>query len=107
MSRIPKTILRYDFVLDIQDLITLLSIMAGNKDASKFEPWMYEVIRHVKDGPTKIHWAIFISDKLGEHIQTFQIFGLFFMSLYIIYSYAVRANIQGLNRIGVLGRNPR
>lgn len=103
MRKIPRSI----FIQDVQDIITLLSRIARLKVSNTLEPQMFGLIEKIMEAPVQIHWGIFISNKLCAKIITFMDTQFFSMSSYDAYSHTLRENIQGLKKVGTLGKEPR
>lgn len=93
--------LRTDLHLEVYGAITILSHIAELEVNGQFQEWMFAFIQGIRRNKGPSDWAQFMSDSIHEFVVNPS--GKFYMFSYVIYVCAVKANIQGLNTIGILG----
>lgn len=95
-SRIPDRLHRVDFKDEFRDLITLLNRIIGAPQAFYFENWMFFFTETVTHGKGTINWARIISNSLDVQLSRLICPKTFYMSSYIIYSFAKNYEYAGL-----------
>lgn len=97
----PLWYLRKEMHPNVYIGITYLNRIAGLEISGIFHEWMFTYIQSLRQNKGAYDWAQFISDSIHHAIE--ETLGNFYMSSYIVYACAVKAKIQGLNIVGIIG----
>lgn len=89
---------------DVYIGITYLSRITRLEINGVFHEWMLTYIQSLRKNRRTYDWAQFISDPIYHAIEKKS--RKFYMSSYIVYACAIKANIQVLNNVRLLGIEP-
>lgn len=86
IARWSETLPKYDFIEEVNDLITLLNRVKGIPTYNTFYKWMYQYIHVFRQNKEKIVWGKQISDAICEQLTKVPTTLKFYMNSYLVYA---------------------
>lgn len=100
IARWPETLPKYDFIKEVNDLITLLSRVKSLPNSNTDYKWMYQYNHVIRQNKEKIFWEKQISDAICEKLSKAPTTLKFYMTSYLVYITASMRHFPSLFSIG-------